>query len=63
MEVCKQMGIETREEEVTRPELEGMEGVFLTSSARGVVEVASVDGKEIGRSEAAGRIANSIFDL
>jgi branched-subunit amino acid aminotransferase/4-amino-4-deoxychorismate lyase len=47
LEICAQLGLETRERNVTSAELKGRQGVFVSLSSWGVVEAKSLDGGEL----------------
>jgi aminodeoxychorismate lyase len=50
LEICGKIGLPTRETSVTPAQLFEVEGVFMSLSSRGVVEVVSLDGKNLKRS-------------
>ncbi|MDB6065087.1 MAG: branched-chain amino acid aminotransferase [Pedosphaera sp.] len=56
LEICGRMGLPTRETGITTKELQVVEGVFVSMSSRGIVELISLDGKELGQSATVGRI-------
>lgn len=61
LELCKEAGIEAREENITAGELEKMEGVFLSLSSSGIAEVAFVNGKAVKRSAMVKRISEAYW--
>ncbi len=63
MEICQKLGLPTREAGVTPAELRGVEGVFLSLSSWGVVEVSSLDGHELGGSALTGRICKTYQEM
>jgi len=50
LEICQKIGVPTRETGVTPAQLLQVEGVFMSLSSRGVVEVVLLDGKKLKRS-------------
>jgi len=49
-EICRKLSLPCREADITPAELFEAEGVFMSLSSRGVVEVVSLDGKDLKRS-------------
>ena len=50
LEICRKIGAPVRETGITPAELRRADGVFLSLSSRGVVEVGWLDGEALGRS-------------
>ena len=50
LEICQDLGLPNRKTGVTPAELYLTEGVFASLSSRGVVEIVSLDGRELNRS-------------
>ena len=49
-EICRKLGVTTKETGITPTELRGVRGVFLSLSSWGIVEVVSLDQHDLGRS-------------
>jgi aminodeoxychorismate lyase len=62
-EICQKLGLKTREAALTPEELLETEGVFVSLSSRGVVEVVSLDGRKLNRSPVVGRIRTAYQEL
>jgi branched-chain amino acid aminotransferase len=56
LEICERIGLPTREANITPRELTAIEGVFLSMSSWGIVEVVSLDGQPLRRSPLVGRL-------
>jgi aminodeoxychorismate lyase len=56
VELCGRLGLGVRETQIAPAELAGAEGVFLSNSAQGILEVAAVDGRETARSQLTARL-------
>ncbi len=55
-EICKKLGLATEEAGITSAELRGVQGVFLSLSSWGIVEIASLDQHVLARSPLAKKI-------
>ncbi len=55
-EICRAIGLATREIAISPAELRGVQGVFLSLSSWGIIEVVSLDQRELARSPVAKRI-------
>ncbi len=62
-EICQKLGLRTREAGITPAELRGVEGVFLSLSSWGVVEISSLDGHEVRGSTLTGKISKAYQDM
>ena len=49
-EICRKLGVPTKETGITPTELRGVQGVFLSLSSWGIVEVVSLDQHDLARS-------------
>ena len=55
-EICRKLGVPTKETGITPTELRSAQGVFLSLSSWGIIEVASLDQHDLARSPLAKRI-------
>jgi branched-subunit amino acid aminotransferase/4-amino-4-deoxychorismate lyase len=62
LEICARMGLVAREGGVTLAGLRRVEGIFLTQSSRGIVEVSALDGEAVSRSEVIRRLQAAYLD-
>jgi aminodeoxychorismate lyase len=56
LEICRSLGLPAREARITPAKLRRAQGIFLSLSSRGVVEIVSLDGHGIARSPLTGKI-------
>lgn len=56
LDLCRRSGIATREQSAALPALDQADGVFLTLSTLGIVEVASLDDRALGRARVTTRL-------
>ena len=63
LEICRSLGIENREREITPPELKMADGIFLSLSSWGVVEAQSLDGGALKRSPLVEKISRAYWEL
>lgn len=61
-EICEELGMELRECDAPPKALLTADGVFLTVSTRGVIEVASLDGHALKRSAIPGRLQTAYWE-
>jgi len=50
LEICRQLGLATREANISAKQLRGVSGVFVSLSSFGVVEIVSLDGENVKKS-------------
>jgi branched-chain amino acid aminotransferase len=62
-EIVARLKIPGREKNIRAKELAQMDGIFLSLSSFGIVEVVSLDGKKIKKSQFAGRIAEAYREI
>ena len=63
LEICSQLGLTSSEKMTTPALLSGRDGVFLSMSSMGIVEVAAVDGKPLKPSPVVERIRSAYLSL
>jgi branched-chain amino acid aminotransferase len=63
MEICQKLGLPTKEAGITPAELRGVDGVFISLSSWGVVEVSSLDGQEVRGSALTGKISKAYQEM
>jgi aminodeoxychorismate lyase len=63
MELCVKMNLRCKERKGTASDLHRAEGVFLTMTSWGVVELASLDGSKLRRSSIVAKIREAYCDL
>ena len=63
LELCQALKVATREANVRQPELQQMQGVFVSLSSFGVVEAESLDGQVLKRSPLTEKIRNAYRKL
>jgi aminodeoxychorismate lyase len=63
LEICRSLGIASREGNLTSSDLKRMDGVFLSLSSFGVVEAASLDGAALKTSALPGKIRDAYREL
>jgi branched-chain amino acid aminotransferase len=62
-ELCRTLGLETRETNITLPALKQTQGVFLSLSSYGIAEGISLDGQPLAQSGLTARIRAAYGDL
>ena len=50
LEICRTLSLPTREAAITPAELQRVHGIFLSLSSWGIIEIVSLDGRELARS-------------
>jgi branched-chain amino acid aminotransferase len=63
LEVCRALGFEAHERNITCSQLVEAEGVFLSLSSAGIVEASSLDGHPLRQSPMTARIHRAYFEL
>ena len=63
LDICRSLGVNVREDNVTVEELRRRQGVFLSVSSWGVVEAESLDGHDLGHSPQIDQIRLAYWDL
>jgi aminodeoxychorismate lyase len=63
LDICRSLGVNVREDNVTVEELRRRQGVFLSVSSWGVVEAKSLDGHDLGHSPQIDQIRLAYWDL
>ncbi len=63
LEICSELGLAARDQLITPALLPGRDGVFLSMSSLGIVEVATVDGKSLKLSPMIEKIGNAYRGL
>jgi branched-subunit amino acid aminotransferase/4-amino-4-deoxychorismate lyase len=63
LDLCRSLGVNVREDNVTVEELRRRQGIFLSVSSWGVVEAESLDGHALGHSPQIDQIRFSYWDL
>jgi branched-subunit amino acid aminotransferase/4-amino-4-deoxychorismate lyase len=62
-EICRKMGVAVREISIKPVALRRADGVFLSLSSWGIVEVGWLDGESLGRSSLAQRLRQEYTEL
>jgi aminodeoxychorismate lyase len=63
MEVCRALGLETRETAISPGQLAQSDGIFVSLSSFGILEATSLDGRICGQSPLPGRILRAYEEL
>ena len=63
LEICGQLKLDVQEAGIPPDRLRQMEGVFLSLSSRGVVEVGSLDGQPLSQSPLVGRLRAAYAEM
>lgn len=63
LELCRSMGLNVREDNLTAEELRRRQGIFVSVSSWGVMEAESLDGCALGHSPVIERIRHAYWDL
>jgi branched-subunit amino acid aminotransferase/4-amino-4-deoxychorismate lyase len=63
LEICKSVGLKTRENNVTPDQLKQMNGVFVSLSSWGIMEAESLDGFMLGKSLLTENIRTAYWDF
>lgn len=61
LELTRQLGLQTVEEPLRRSHLLQADGVFLTSTSRGIVEIVELDGQPLSRSAVTARLQEAFL--
>jgi branched-subunit amino acid aminotransferase/4-amino-4-deoxychorismate lyase len=62
-EICRKAGFPIRETRITPAQLHGMQGVFVSLSSRGVVELVALDGQNLQRSPITQKIRTAYEEM
>jgi aminodeoxychorismate lyase len=62
LELCRNFGLRSREQDIVAEELVQVEGVFLSMSSVGIAEVALLDGKALTRSPIVKRLGSGYWE-
>lgn len=63
LEICQVLGLPTNKRVIKPDALKNAEGIFLTQSTLGVIEVASLDGEPVPQSPLVGRIYRAYIEM